>query len=104
MKRFKLPGIVFAVALLAAFVGPFAFGGCADKPRQMTPAEAAAAYVQEKKDEEAAQRFSVQEYKTDSFAPSVYIITDKENGCQYLSTKNGYSGGLQLIPNTCNTK
>lgn len=31
----------------------------------------------------------------------LWIATDTQTGCQFLVTKDGYSGGVTWMPNTC---
>jgi hypothetical protein len=46
-------------------------------------------------------RFNIASHKVDGYNPDLWTITDKDSGCQYLFAKEGYAGGLVLMPHTC---
>jgi len=80
------------VLLLVAGFGVIAMTNCGDdSAKKPTPD---VQYTQ-------TDRFEIANHKTDAFNPDLWTITDKDTKCQYLFMKEGYSGGLVLMPNTC---
>ncbi len=77
--------------LLLSGGGMLAMVNCGGDPPKPTPN---VEYTQ-------TDRFDVASHKVDGFNPDLWTITDRDSGCQYLFAKEGYAGGLVLMPNTC---